>query len=219
MLPLRDNIPSRRFPVVNIILICVNAGIFLYELSLGRHLQSFFLSHSVIPARLVTAPLSFENIKTLFTAQFLHAGWMHLIGNMLFLYIFGDNVEDWFGHVRYLFFYLFCGVVSFLAQVMVTPYAHIPTLGASGAVAGVLGAYFLLYPQAKVLTMVPLFIFIEFVEIPALIFLGLWFLFQFFSGSLALGQTAGGGVAFWAHIGGFVAGMAVVLITARKKRR
>lgn len=217
MLPLRDNIPSRRFPVITFLLIGVNVVIFFYELTLGNNLRHFFSLYSVVPARLLADPFSAENVRTLFTAQFLHGGWMHLIGNMLFLYIFGDNVEDWFGHIPYLLFYLFCGVISFLAQILVTPQAAIPTLGASGAVAGVLGAYFLLYPYAKILTLVPFFIFIQFVEIPALLFLGIWFLFQFLQGSVIDG--GGGGVAFWAHIGGFITGLIIVLLRRRPRRR
>lgn len=218
MLPLRDNIPSRRFPIVTIALIGINALVFLHELTLGKDLPYFFSLYSVIPARLTANAFSLETLRTLVTAQFLHGGWMHLIGNMLFLYIFGDNVEDWFGHVPYLLFYLFCGVVSFLTQILVTPMASIPTLGASGAVAGVLGAYFLLYPSAKILTLIPFFIFIQFVEIPALIFLGVWFLFQFLQGSIGYSGT-GGGIAFWAHIGGFITGMGIVLLRLPTRRR
>jgi hypothetical protein len=140
--------------------------------------------------------------------MFLHGGWMHVLGNMLYLYIFGDNVEDTLGHGRYLLFYIACGVASFAVQIGFQPASAVPNIGASGAIAGVLGAYFLLFPRARVVTLLPLFVFFTVVEIPAVVFLGLWFLLQFLSGTVSLGREAGtGGVAWWAHVGGFVAGV------------
>lgn len=141
--------------------------------------------------------------------MFLHGGWLHVIGNMLYLYIFGDNVEDILGHGRYLAFYLACGTASFLVQILLQANSMVPNVGASGAIAGVLGAYILLFPRARVVTLVPIFIFFTVVEIPAFIFLGIWFLIQFASGAMTLGRTTAlsGGVAWWAHIGGFLVGM------------
>jgi membrane associated rhomboid family serine protease len=149
-------------------------------------------------------------------AMFLHGGWLHVIGNMLYLYIFGDNVEDILGHGRYLIFYLLCGVASFLVQILFQSNSMVPNVGASGAIAGVLGAYILLFPRARVVTLLPIFIFFTVVEIPAYIFLGIWFLIQFFSGALTLGraEALSGGVAWWAHIGGFLVGMLLIKLMA-----
>ncbi len=219
MIPLKDNIPSRRFPFVNIILIAVNFLVFFYELSLGDHLEAFIYSFSVIPEHLHKNPYALTNIGTLFSAQFLHGGWMHVIGNMLFLYIFGDNVEDRLGHTRYLLFYLACGVISFLAQVFFSQNSPLPLIGASGAIAGVLGAYIVLYPYAKILTLIPLFIFIQFIEVPAIVFLGIWFLLQFWMANASLAAATVGGVAFWAHVGGFIGGALFISIYKSIKGR
>jgi membrane associated rhomboid family serine protease len=154
-----------------------------------------------------------------FTSMFLHGGWLHLLGNMLYLYIFGDNVEDALGHVRYLLFYLACGVAASVTHLALNLDSVVPTVGASGAIAGVLGAYFLLYPKAKVLTLLPIFIFIQIVEIPAFLFLGFWFLLQFISGTVASASQNAGGVAWWAHIGGFAAGAAYTIFRYRMFRR
>jgi membrane associated rhomboid family serine protease len=149
-------------------------------------------------------------------AMFLHGGWLHVIGNMLFLYIFGDNVEDILGHGRYLAFYLLCGVASFLVQILFQSNSMVPNVGASGAIAGVLGAYILLFPRARIVTLLPIFIFFTVVEIPAFIFLGIWFLIQFLSGAMTLGRTSplSGGVAWWAHISGFLVGMLLIKLMA-----
>ncbi|GAB4246224.1 MAG: rhomboid family intramembrane serine protease [Deltaproteobacteria bacterium] len=210
MIPIRDTIPSARVPVVNTLLIAANLLLFFHEVSLGENLLPFLERYAVVPARLLGGRhLSAMELLTPVTAMFLHGGWLHVLGNMLYLYIFGDNVEDAFGHVRYLFFYLACGVASFAVQIAFQRASTVPNLGASGAIAGVLGAYFLLYPRARVVTLLPLFVFFTFVEIPAVVFLGLWFLMQFVSGAASLGRSAAtGGVAWWAHIGGFVAGIA-----------
>lgn len=192
---------------------------FLYQFSLGEEVTDFVYAYGLIPYRFLhlfpTHPM--ELLTPLF-AMFLHGGWLHVIGNMLYLYIFGDNVEDILGHGRYLAFYLLCGVASFLVQILFQPGSMVPNVGASGAIAGVLGAYILLFPRARVVTLLPLFIFFTVVEIPAYIFLGIWFLIQFFSGAASLGRTSAlsGGVAWWAHIGGFLVGMLLLKLMGPK---
>lgn len=216
IIPLKDTIPSSRVPVVNYLLIGANVFVFLAVQSLGERATDFVYSYAVIPYRfLLLFPGDFAEAGTLVTAMFLHGGWMHILGNMLYLYIFGDNVEDILGHGRYFAFYLLCGIVSFAAQVYFNPHSMVPNVGASGAIAGVLGAYFLLFPRARVVTLVPFF-FLFTVEIPAFVFLGIWFVMQFLSGAASLGRTTalGGGIAWWAHIGGFVAGMALLSLFA-----
>ncbi len=214
MIPIRDTIPSSRVPVVNYLLIAANLGLFLYEVSLGESLGPFVERYAVIPARFFGGGyLSARDLLTPLSAMFLHGGWLHVLGNMLYLYIFGDNVEDTLGHAGYLLFYLACGLVSFVVQILFQPASVVPNLGASGAIAGVLGAYFLLFPRARVLTLIPLFVLFPVVEIPAYLFLGFWFLMQFLSGTASLGHSAAsGGVAWWAHIGGFVAGIAFLKV-------
>jgi len=209
MIPIRDTIPSSRVPVVNYLLIAANLGVFFYEISLGESLLPFLERYAVVPARLLGGvSLSVRELLTPVTAMFLHGGWMHVLGNMLYLYIFGDNVEDTLGHGRYLLFYIACGIASFAVQIGFQSASTVPNIGASGAIAGVLGAYFLLFPRARVVTLLPLFVFFTVVEIPAVVFLGLWFLLQFLSGTVSLGRSAAtGGVAWWAHVGGFVAGV------------
>jgi len=221
MIPIRDTIPSSRVPVVNYLLIAVNLGFFFYEVSLGENLPPFLERYALIPARFLGGGyLSFRELLTPVTAMFLHGGWMHVLGNMLYLYIFGDNVEDTLGHGRYLLFYLACGVASFAVQTGFRPDSAVPNVGASGAIAGVLGAYFFLFPRARVVTLLPLFIIFTVVEIPAVVFLGLWFLIQFLSGAVSLGQAAAtGGVAWWAHVGGFVAGIVLLKMFAFAGRR
>jgi membrane associated rhomboid family serine protease len=195
---------------VNYGLIALNGAVFLYQLGLGDRLTEFVYTYAVIPFRFVHVfPRHPAELLTPLSAMFLHGGWMHLLGNMLYLYIFGDNVEGTLGRGRYLLFYLACGALSFLAQIAFQSNSMVPNIGASGAIAGVLGAYFLLFPKARILTLVPLFFFFPLVEIPAFFFLGIWFLLQFMSGAATIGQTSAltGGVAWWAHIGGFLAGM------------
>jgi membrane associated rhomboid family serine protease len=224
MIPFRDNIPSRTVPFVNILIILVNVLVFLYELGLGRGLDRFIMQNGVVPAAVVAwpqsnLPLSAVAIPFL-TSMFLHGGWLHLIGNMWYLWIFGDNVEDRLGHFTYLIFYLLCGLGAGIVHTIVNYDTRVPSVGASGAIAGVLGAYLISYPYAKVLTLLPIFIFIQIIEIPALIVLGLWFVIQFFNGAAALATTSAGagGVAWWAHIGGFVLGMILVGMFPRKDR-
>jgi membrane associated rhomboid family serine protease len=214
VIPLRDENPSRTTPVVTRALILANVLVFLFELALGPNRGAFVVGWGVVPARVMAVFSGWQPafaLATLATSMFLHAGWLHLIGNMWYLWIFGDNVEDHLGHAGYLLFYLAGGVASAVMHVAIHPGSPVPTVGASGAIAAVLGAYALLYPRARVVTLVPIFIFLQIVSLPAVFVLGLWFVFQFFSGAFTLGN-AGGGVAWWAHIGGFLFGMAVVLL-------
>ncbi len=217
MIPLRDKNPTKLVPFVNVAIILVNIIVFAYEVSRGEALNEFIRHFAVIPVDISGSiggrGIQFRSIGTLFTSMFLHAGWLHLGGNMLYLWVFGDNIEDKLGHARYFFFYLICGLISSVLYIYVDPQSTVPTIGASGAISGVLGAYLLLFPKARVLTVIPIFIFLQFVELPALIVLGLWFVLQFFSGlaSLGYGTAEAGGIAWWAHIGGFVAGLVLVL--------
>jgi membrane associated rhomboid family serine protease len=214
VIPLRDVIPSRTTPYVTITLIVLNVLIFLYQWILPPYVQKqFVMTFALIPADF--------SWLTVFSSMFLHGGWSHILGNMLYLWIFGDNVEDRVGHGRFIVFYLLCGVAAALAQTMIDPQSEIPMVGASGAIAGVLGAYLIMFPHSRVLTLIPLFIIWEIVEIPAVIVLGLWFVIQLFSGvgSLATMDKQGGGVAFWAHIAGFVTGMALIFVFKRPERQ
>jgi rhomboid family protein len=202
MFPVSDVIPSRTTPYVTIGLIFLNTLAFLYEWQMtDRELQRFLVQYGAVPAYL--------SWPSILTSMFLHSGWLHFGGNMLYLWIFGDNVEDRFGHLRFLAFYLFCGAVAVFGQVAMNPYSLVPMIGASGAIAGVMGAYFVLYPHSRVLTAVFVLFFLDLIEIPAVFFLGIWFLMQLFSGVGSIGAASGGGgVAFWAHIAGFLVGLA-----------
>ena len=219
MIPLRDNIPSSTTPVINYLLIASCVVVYIVQLSSPDHLQPLaFNPHNLISGHAI-AQLGWGAILlTVFTSMFMHGGFMHIAFNMLFLYIFGDNVEDRMGHFRYLAFYLLCGVIAALTHSLVSLFAAVPVLGASGAIAGVLGAYFVLFRGATVRALVPIFIVITVMDIPAVIFLGLWFVYQLFLGLGSFGST-GGGVAFWAHIGGFVAGALLVRFFAVVPRR
>lgn len=222
MIPLRDTNPRYTVPVVNYTLITINVLVFLFQISLGRNFESFVYMFGLIPARLTEKiqyfDLGFTTFLPIFSSMFMHGGWMHLLGNMLFLYIFGDNVEDRIGHLKYLIFYLLSGVGAAMSQYIINPVSQIPMVGASGAIAGVLGAYIFMFPRAKILTLVPIFYFIQFVELPAYLFLGIWFLMQFLSGLLMLGiGSDAGGVAWWAHIGGFVSGAILLIVFKRKQ--
>ena len=207
MIPLRDVIPSRSTPYITITIIVLNAVAFLFELSLDeRQLTQFLYFYGVIPAAF--------SWPALITSMFLHGGWSHFIGNMWYLWIFGDNVEDRVGHGRFIAFYLLCGIAAAIGQIVMDPYSELPTIGASGAIAGVMGAYFVLYPHSRVLTLIP-WIFIQIVEIPAIVLLGFWFLMQFLSaGAIAVTSSShgGGGVAFAAHVAGFVVGAIGVFV-------
>ncbi len=238
MIPLRDNIPSRTFPFVNYLMIAVCALVFLAQLADQSDGQDHLVdSFGMVPVRVLhpqqqiiieepvlvqtrygveqrviereLPPATFTPILTLFTCIFLHGGWMHFLGNMWFLHIFGDNVEDRFGHLGYLVFYLGSGVAASAAHLLTNISSTMPTIGASGAIAGVMGAYLWLYPRANVLTIIPIFVFAQVIVVPAPVFLGIWFLLQFFSGTAAITAHQAGGVAWWAHIGGFAAGFIV----------
>ena len=226
MLPLKDDQPRYSTPWVNGFLIGLNLVIFLFESTLdGRSLNALIRQFAVVPAHLAAFLAGSPRYSLVavvipfFTSLFLHGGWMHVIGNMWFLFIFGDNVEDYLGHFKYLTFYLLTGVIAMMTQVATDLHSSVPALGASGAIAGVLGAYFILYPRARVLT----WFFVFVLYLPAWIVLGEWFVVQFVSGTAALQMThvgrEVGGVAFWAHIGGFVAGVVMVKIFPERQRR
>jgi membrane associated rhomboid family serine protease len=217
VVPIRDDNPTRIFPGVTYTLIALNVLVFIYEISLGPDLEAFFRVWAVVP-RLLTESfqggvtgLPFPAWFTLFTSQFLHGGFLHIAGNMLFLWIFGNNVEDKLGHVKFLIFYLACGVLAGLSQWFFSAYSTVPSLGASGAIAGVMGAYILRFPQAEILTLIPLGFFFWTVRIPAIFFLGFWFAQQAFYGVASLNVPTNigmqsGGIAYWAHAGGFIFG-------------
>jgi len=219
MFPLKDNIQARTFPFVNIGLIVINIVFFVYQMSYGHRVDELFFSFGFIPARFFARQadswLNLSGFLPVFSSMFLHANLIHLISNMWMLFIFGDNVEDCMGHGRYLLFFLICGAASIAAQAIAHPQSSIPMIGASGAISGVLGAYFLTYPHARILTLLPIFILIYLIELPAYFFLGFWFIMQFVQGSLYSlnsGRIAGGGVAWWAHVGGFAAGVILLQI-------
>ncbi len=218
MFPLRDTVRSRTFPLVNYGLIAANVLVFIFQSSLSpRALEQFMGFFALTPANLsLAAPWTW---LTLFSSMFMHGSWFHLISNMWMLYIFGDNVEDRMGSGRFLVFYLLAGLAAAFAQVAVMPDSQIPTVGASGAIAGVLGAYFLLYPHARVITFIPVFILPWLIQVPAILYLGVWFLSQLSSGLLSLGAAGQfGGIAWWAHIGGFVFGLILVHLFTRRRR-
>ncbi len=222
MFPLRDNIRSRSFPIVNWSLIAVSVMVFLLGQAIefgvgGAAFQRFLTLFGLVPSSFsLLNPLSYISV---FSSMFLHGGWFHLISNMWILYIFGDNIEDRMGSLRYLIFYLASGIAAGMTHVIFASGSSLPTIGASGAIAGVLGAYMILYPRARVVTLIPLFIFPWFVEIPALFYLGIWFLTQISSGLLSIGAMMPfGGIAWWAHIGGFVFGLLLVRVFARRPR-
>jgi membrane associated rhomboid family serine protease len=230
VIPIKDYAgPRRRLPWITWAIIALNVAVFLYQVSLGSNASAFMFAYAVVPVALthgipqtslsgLPTNLPFHTpdpvYLTLITSMFLHAGWLHIGGNMLFLYIFGDNVEDRMGHFPYLLFYLFCGVVASIAQIAVNPSSSIPSLGASGAIAGVLAAYLVLFPLARVRTIIFIFIFFTIVTLPSIILIGLWFLLQFFDGVAALSQAqqSMGGVAYFAHVGGFVTGLLITLL-------
>ncbi len=224
MIPLRDENPSHTVPVVTRLLIAINVVVFVGEAMMGPDLRGVISSWGLVPARLTLA-LRFgeESVAapalTAFTSMFLHGGWLHLAGNMWYLWIFGDNVEDRLGHVRYLVFYLFAGLVAASLHVAFNPASQLPTVGASGAIAGVLGAYLVAFPRARVVTLVPFFPFFRVMALPAVLVLGFWIVMQFFSGALSLGYGGGGGVAWWAHIGGFGFGVLMMPLLGGRRPR
>lgn len=213
MIPLRDSQPSNSAPVVTIGLIVVNVFVFLYQISLDRFsLNHMIMEYGVVPSRL--------EIPSLVTSMFLHGGWMHLIGNMWFLWIYGDNVEDILGRFKYLFFYLACGIAAALAHVALNADSRMPTIGASGAIAGVMGAYMVKFPRSRIVTLIFLFVFVTTVEIPAYVILVYWFVIQVFSGvgSIGYSNLSQEGVAWFAHVGGFVTGILLVLLMRPRER-
>ena len=210
MFPIRDAIRSRTFPLVNLGLIALNVLVYFIQISQYEHLNQFIFLYGLVPARYtvpeIAAHFTFsEQAFSFLSFMFLHGGFWHILGNMWFLYIFGDNVEDHLGHFRYLAFYLLCGWASGITHLLFNLTSQMPTIGASGAIAGVMGAYFILYPRSRVLTFIPIIFIPYFFEIPAAFYLGLWFLFQFLSA--AASGPGGGGIAWWAHIGGFLFGI------------
>lgn len=217
MIPLKDDNPTRTFPIINYALIAANVAVFLYQITLPPNAsKAFLMANAMIPMRIPQFLAGYVGFKMafypMFTSMFLHGGLMHLLGNMLFLYIFGDNVEDYFGHLPYLLFYLVCGVGSGLIHSLFNLTSSLPALGASGAISGVMGAYAVLFPRARVLML----FFVFLVPVPAYFVLGYWFLLQFLSGIGEFGAAASGGVAWWAHIGGFLMGMVIALMVRRR---
>jgi membrane associated rhomboid family serine protease len=232
MLPIRDDTPRFSTPVVTYFIIALNGVVWLYEWLVQAQspaaLESLVYQFGVVP-RHETVILSGSThlspavaIVPLLTSMFMHAGWLHVIGNMWFLWIFGDNIEDYLGHFKYLIFYLLSGIGASVLHILLNANSGVPSIGASGAIAGVMGAYLILYPRARVLTLVPLIIFFTFWWLPAWIFLGYWFLIQFLSGaatSIAYTSQTGGGIAFWAHVGGFAAGILMIKLLPARTRR
>jgi membrane associated rhomboid family serine protease len=226
MIPLRDLNPSRTAPVVTVALIVANALAFFWELSLGPRLEPFVMQAAFVPARFLGQGLGIAGlvpgVESAVLSMFLHGGWAHFLGNMLFLWIFGDNVEDRLGHVRFLVFYLGSGLAATAAHALAGPRSAVPAIGASGAISGVLGAYLFLYPKARVVTLLFLGFFIQVIQVPAIVYLPFWFLIQLFSGLASLGVHSSaqqGGVAFFAHIGGFIAGPILLLLLGGGRRR
>jgi membrane associated rhomboid family serine protease len=233
VIPLKDDVSTRRFPLVNLALIGLNVAAFLFELGLSPYGLDRFLDRAAVMPALYTGSdrvlgpmdamltsLDPDLGRRILVSMFLHGGWAHLLGNLLYLWIFGDNVEDRLGHLRYLAFYLLCGWTASYAHIWSQPVSDVPAIGASGAIAGVLGAYITLYPRARVVTLVPLGFLAPLVQLPAATFLGLWFVQQFLLGAFDLAAPPGraGGIAWWAHIGGFAAGFVLVWLF-RKPRR
>ncbi|HXE90567.1 MAG TPA: rhomboid family intramembrane serine protease [Terriglobales bacterium] len=228
MIPLRDDAPCFRTPFITYLLLALNVLVFLFEISLEPGTRmNFLFQFGVVPAQ-VTAPLrgalqasATTSLVPLATSMFLHASWLHLLSNMLALWIFGDNVEDYLGHFSFLLFYLASGVAASLIHVFFNLSSDVPSVGASGAIAGVMGAYFLLFPSSRVLTLVPFF-FVFFTWLPAWLVLGYWFVVQFLSGaatSIAYSHQTAGGIAFWAHVGGFLAGVTLIKLFGRRPPR
>jgi len=210
MIPLRDTTKSGSFPIVNTIFIALNIAVFIYEIWFTNDSRLFLYMYGLVPA-VVTTDLEIgiiNRVYPFFTSMFLHAGWMHIIGNMIFLYIFGDNIEHRMGHIKYLFFYILTGTIAALIQFLININSTIPIVGASGAISGVLGAYLLFFPKSRILTVVPILFFIRLIHLPATVFIFVWFLIQFLGGISSAGRASDvGGVAFWAHLGGFAAGL------------
>jgi membrane associated rhomboid family serine protease len=232
MIPIRDDQPRYSTPYVNYFIIGLNIAVFLFELAIGeqgrRVLNAFVFQFGVVPVHFERALAGSTHytlattVPTILTSMFVHGGWLHIIGNMWFLWIFGDNIEDYLGHFRYLIFYLICGFAAAITHILFNLSSNEPTVGASGAIAGVMGAYVILYPRARVLTLVILIVFFTFWWIPAWVFLGYWFVLQFLSGaatSIAETSRSMGGIAFWAHVGGFLAGIVLIKVFPERAMR
>lgn len=210
MIPIRDTISARHFPVINLSIIGINIVIYLVQMAQGPEIDLFIYIYGLVPARYTVPEISsyftlWQQLFSLISFTFLHGGFWHIMGNMWFLYIFGDNVEDHLGHLRYSLFYFLCGTASGVSHLLLNMNSNVPTIGASGAVAGVMGAYFILHPRSRILTLIPIIIIPWFIEIPAVVFLGIWFVLQFLSAAGSHGTMSG--IAWWAHIGGFIFGM------------
>lgn len=225
MFPIRDDVPSRSFPAVTVGLIVINLVIFLWEATLEHFgLVDLFGKFGFVPYRITAYlvgydPRVFPSFLPLLSAIFLHGGWMHVISNMWYLWIFGDNVEDRLGHTKFLFFFLLCGIVGNLIHYVFNPVSKVPAIGASGAVAGVMGAYLISYPHARITILVPIFLFIHFIELPAVLVIGFWFILQLLQGIGSLvADSMAGGVAWWAHAGGFIGGMVLFSVFRPRPR-
>ncbi len=217
MIPIRDQIKTRRTPIINYLLIAANVLVFILQISAGQNQQALISEFALIP-RDFTDGISLGDIRDIFTSMFMHGGLLHLFGNMLYLWVFGDNVEDTMGHFNFLVFYLLGGVAASAAHIIVNPTSQLPTVGASGAIGAALGAYLVLYPQSRVATFIPLGFFFTLRLLPAAVVLIMWFILQLFSGVLSLGMQDVGGTAFWAHIGGFVFGVVIGLFFRGRRR-
>jgi len=217
MIPLYDTQRGRGIPLVNLLLIGLNGLVFFYELGLGSSgLERFINLRGLVPARFTADPVSPDVWVTFLSAMFIHGGWLHILSNMWVLFIFGDNVESRMGGLGYLMFYVMSGIAAALLQIALLPSSGVPMVGASGAIAGVLGAYMLLFPRARVVSLLPIFFIFTTVELPAVIFLLFWFVSQLFSGVMSLGGATSSGIAWWAHIGGFIFGLVAVFFFARR---
>jgi membrane associated rhomboid family serine protease len=227
MFPIQDSIPTRTVPVVTRALILINVIVFFFEVALPKEtLEQVVYLFGIVPARFThpdwaaSVGFPFGSYWSLLTHQFLHGGWFHIISNMWALWIFGDNVEDAMGHARFAIFYLLCGVLAGVTHILILPDLTVPSLGASGAIAGILGAYFLLYPKSWIVVLLPIFFIPFFFELPAVVYLGIWFVTQLFSGTLSLvSPQQMEGIAFWAHVGGFIAGLILCRLFTRRHSR
>lgn len=217
MIPLRDDNPTKRFPFVTVIIIAINILVFIYELSLGERLTQEINRFAVIPFDIIHLK-NFSNLITLITSLFFHAGVAHIFGNMLYLWVFGKNIEDALGHVGFIFFYIICGVVATFGHILTASGSKLPVIGASGAISGILGAYLLLYPRAKVLVLIPIFYMWRIAKVPAMWFLGFWIILQFIYGTTSFALAESGGVAWFAHISGFICGLLLIKLFLKLRR-
>ncbi|MFC1533309.1 rhomboid family intramembrane serine protease [Thermodesulfobacteriota bacterium] len=225
MIPLKDENPSKTIPIINVSLIIVNISVYIYQFFLiPGGAASLFLRLGCIPYEFthfvdIDPPSQIPVPLTVFTSMFMHGSWIHLIGNMLFLWIFGDNVEDKLGHLRYLIFYILCGVAASMLHIFMNLNSRLPSIGASGAIAGVMGAYIYLFPRARIKTLIIWFVFIQVIRIPAVLILGYWILIQILSGFAEFGVGSGSGIAWFAHVGGFIGGFILIIMMKRRKRK